>query len=87
MALAPQLPLFYDQLLVHGVARTRREAWILVAMSWVGGLAWSFQGSAQQGGERPARGLILLTIYAPAAILIGARYVRGRRGTPPSLAA
>jgi len=84
MALAPQLPLFYDQLLVHGVARTRREAWILVAMSWVGGLAWSIQGSAQQGGERPARGLILLTIYVPAAILIGARYVRGRRGTRES---
>jgi hypothetical protein len=72
MALAPQLPLFYDQLLVQGVARTPREAWILVATSWVGGLAWAIQGSSATG-ERPARILILATIYLPALILIGIR--------------
>lgn len=78
MALAPQLPLFYDQLLVHAVARTRREAWALVALGWAGGLAWALQGSPSGAGERPARTLILLTIYVPALVVVARRWYRER---------
>jgi hypothetical protein len=78
LAIAPQLPLFYDQLLVHAVARTRREAWILVVASWVGGLVWSFRNDPLAPGEYPARGLILATIYAPATILVALRQWKGR---------
>ena len=73
MALAPQLPLFYDQLLVHTVGRTRREVWLLVGAGWVGGLAWALQGTPAAGGERPATGLILATIYLPALVVVGWR--------------
>jgi hypothetical protein len=78
MAIAPQLPLFYDQLLVHSVARTRRDVCVLLATSWIGGLAWAFQGASPAGGEHPARVLILASIYAPAAILVVLRHIRVR---------
>jgi len=76
MAIAPQLPLFYDQLLVHAVARTRREAWLLVAAGWLGGLVWAFQGTPSAGGERPARTLILAAIYLPALVVVAWRHLR-----------
>jgi hypothetical protein len=80
MALAPQLPLFYDQLLVYAAARTRREAWVLVVAGWVGGLLWAFQGQGSDGGERPARGIILATVYLPALALIALRHLTRPRG-------
>lgn len=76
MALAPQLPLFYDQLLVHTVARSRREVWALVVSGWIGGLGWALQGTPAVGGERPARGLILASIYLPALAVIAWRHLR-----------
>jgi hypothetical protein len=79
MAVAPQLPLFYDQLLVQAVGRTRREVWVLVGAGWVGGLVWAFQGAPAAGGERPARILILITIYLPALGVVGWRNVRRSR--------
>jgi hypothetical protein len=79
MAVAPQLPLFYDQLLVHAVARTRREGLVLVGASWVGGIAWVSLGTPADGAERPARALILATIYVPALIVIATRHLAARR--------
>ena len=73
MAVAPQLPLFYDQLLVQTTARSRAELWMLVGCSWIGGLTWALEGSPNAGQERPATLLILLTIYLPALALIGWR--------------
>jgi len=81
MALAPQLPLFYDQLLVHTVGRTRREVWLLVAAGWVGGLAWAFAGTPKTG-ERPATGWILATIYLPALGVVAWRNIRRARARP-----
>jgi hypothetical protein len=78
LAIAPQLPLFYDQLLAHAVARTKREAWMLVVASWVGGVLWARQGSPSAPGEHPARGLILISIYVPATVLVALRHLRGR---------
>jgi len=83
LALVPQLPLFYDQLLVHSIARTRRETWILVVSSWIGGLLWARQGSADAPGEHPARGLILVSIFAPAAILVAVRHLSGSERLRP----
>jgi hypothetical protein len=82
MALAPQLPLFYDQLLVQAAARTRREVLVLVAASWVGGLTWAFQGSPNAGGERPATLIILLSVYLPALGVVAWRNVRRRPVSP-----
>lgn len=79
MAVAPQLALFYDQLIVHGVARTKREAGLLVVAGWIGGLVWAFQGQAADGGERPARGILLVTVYLPALMVIAMRHLSARR--------
>ena len=73
MALAPQLPLFYDQLVLQAVARTKRETAILVSLSWVGGLIWAFQGPTVPGRERPATLPILLTLYLPALLVVAWR--------------
>ena len=78
LAIAPQLPLFYDQFLVHGVAQTKREAWILVVASWIGGLLWARQAGPPGAGEHPARGLILASIYLPATVLVALRHLRPR---------
>jgi len=79
LAIAPQLPLFYDQLLAHSVARTKAEVWGLVGASWVGGLMWASQGPSPVAGEHPARGIILAMIYAPATVVVIARQIRARR--------
>jgi hypothetical protein len=75
MAVAPQLPLFYDQLVVHGVARTKRETWALVVAGWIGGLVWALQGQGTDGAERPARGILLASVYLPA---LGVLFLRHR---------
>jgi hypothetical protein len=79
MAVAPQLPLFYDQLMVQASATTRREMLLLVGASWLGGLAWAFQGSPNATGERPATLIILLTIYLPALGVVAWRNIKRRR--------
>jgi hypothetical protein len=79
MAVAPQLPLFYDQLLLQSVARTRRDTTILVGLSWIGGLIWAFQGPTSEGQERPATVLILLTAYVPALMIVAWRNLTRRR--------
>ena len=81
MAIAPQLPLFYDQLLVQAAATTRREVLVLVGASWVGGLAWAFQGPPNGAGERPATLLILLSVYVPALAVVAWRHLRRRATT------
>ena len=84
LAIAPQLPLFYDQLLVHGVARSKRDAWILVAAGWIGGVLWAVQGSGRDGGERPARGILLASVYLPALGVLAYRHLSARRRTDES---
>jgi hypothetical protein len=76
MAVAPQLPLFYDQLLVQAVARTRREVLVLVLASWLGGLTWAFQGSPNAGSARAPTLLILLSVYLPALGIVAWRNLR-----------
>jgi hypothetical protein len=82
MVVAPQLPLFYDQLLVQAAARTPREVLLLVGASWVGGLAWAFQGSPNAGSARAPTLLILLTIYLPALGVVAWRNLRRRLVSP-----
>jgi len=76
MAIAPQLPLFYDQLLVQAVARSRREVLVLVGASWLGGVAWIVEGSPNAGGPGSATFLILASIYLPALGIIVRRHLR-----------
>jgi len=81
MAIAPQLPLFYDQLLIQAAARTRREVLVLVGASWVGGLTWAFQGSPNAGSAQAPTLVILLTIYLPALGVIAWRHLARRPRT------
>jgi hypothetical protein len=83
MALAPQLPLFYDQLMVQAVARTGTEVAVLVAASWAGGLVWAFQGQPNVGHERPATIPILLSVYLPALAIVVWRNVSASRDRSP----
>jgi hypothetical protein len=70
VACLPQMPLFYDQLVLGAIARTRGEVWWVVTTGWIGGLLWAIQPAPAPGFERPARGLILAFIYLPAVALV-----------------
>ena len=52
---------------------------IILGASWLGGLAWAFQGSPNATGERPATLIILLTIYVPALGVVAWRNIKRRR--------
>jgi hypothetical protein len=83
MALVPQMALFYDQLLLHQTARTRREMLALVAAGWAGGLVWAIRSPGGNGVEQPAKTIILVSCYLPA-LLVVMRHALSRRDDSPA---
>lgn len=69
LSLVPQLPVFYDQLLLWLIPSTVWRSLALTALSWVGYLAWYpyHTSSAQNEIAFP---WMVFTIYLPALILL-----------------
>lgn len=69
MSLMPQLPVFYDSLLLWLIPSTTLRSLALSAASWVGYLAWS-PHSASSAQNEIAFPWLVFTIYAPALVLL-----------------
>lgn len=69
MALVPQLPVFYDQLLLWLVPSTLWRSFALSAASWVGYLAW-YPHHASSAQNEIAFPWMVFTIYLPALVLL-----------------
>ena len=69
MSVVPQLPVFYDQLLLWLIPSTIWRTLALSALSWVGYLAWYPHHTASTQNEI-AFPWMLFTIYAPALLLL-----------------
>jgi hypothetical protein len=80
LSLVPQLPVFYDQLLLWLVPSTMWRSLALSAMSWVGYLAWYPHHTSPQQNEI-ALPWVIFTVYLPALILL---LLLPAREEPPS---
>lgn len=69
LALVPQLPVFYDQLLLWLIPSTLRRAVLFSAVSWVGYLAW-YPHHASSAQNEIAFPWLVFTVYAPALVLL-----------------
>jgi hypothetical protein len=69
MALVPQLPVFYDALLLWLIPSTVWRSMALSAASWVGYLAW-YPHHASSAQNEIAFPWLVFTIYLPALILL-----------------
>ncbi len=69
LSIAPQLPVFYEQLPLWLVPSTKWRSMALTACSWIGYLAWYPQRMSPQQNEI-AFPLMLFTIYLPALLLL-----------------
>ena len=69
LALVPQLPVFYDQLLLWLVPSTLWRSLALSACSWVGYLLW-YPHHTSPAQNEIAFPYMVFTIYAPALVLL-----------------
>jgi hypothetical protein len=69
MSIVPQLPVFYDALILWLVPTTMWRTFFLSAVSWVGYLAW-FPHRASPLQNDIAFPWLVFTIYAPALLLL-----------------
>jgi hypothetical protein len=69
MSLMPQLPVFYDSLILWLIPSTLWRSLALSAMSWVGYLAW-YPHRASPDQNALAFPWLVFTIYAPALVLL-----------------
>lgn len=69
LAIAPQLPVWYEQLMLWLIPSTRWRSLALTACSWVGYLIWYPNRMSPQQNEI-AFPLMLFSIYAPALVLL-----------------
>jgi hypothetical protein len=69
MSLMPQLPVFYDSLILWLIPATLRQSMALTAISWIGYLAW-YPHRASPDQNQIAFPWLVFTIYAPALILL-----------------
>ena len=69
MSLIPQLPVFYDSLILWLIPSTVWRSFVLSAASWVGYLAWYPHHTSPQQNEYAFPWLVF-TIYLPALILL-----------------
>jgi hypothetical protein len=69
LSIAPQLPIFYDQLPLWLIPSTAWRSVLLSALSWVAWAIWypSSQLMTQFSAARP---LVLALIYAPALVML-----------------
>jgi hypothetical protein len=65
----PQLPVFYDSVILWLIPSTRWRALALSAVSWVGYLAW-YPSRASPDQNAIAFPWLVFTIYAPALVLL-----------------
>jgi hypothetical protein len=69
MSLMPQLPVFYDSVILWLIPSTVWRSLFLTAMSWIGYIAWlPYQASPHQ--NEIAFPWLVFTIYAPALLLL-----------------
>jgi hypothetical protein len=69
MSLMPQLPVFYDSLILWLIPSTLWRSLALSAVSWVGYLMW-YPSRASPAQNEIAFPWLVFTIYAPALILL-----------------
>ena len=69
MSLIPQLPVFYDSLILWLIPSTLWRSFALSAASWVGYLAW-YPHRASPAQNEIALPWLVFTIYAPALVLL-----------------
>lgn len=69
MSLIPQLPVFYDSLLLWLIPSTLWRSLALSAASWIGYLAW-YPHRASPAQNELAFPWLVFTIYAPALVLL-----------------
>ncbi len=69
LAIAPQLPVWYEQLMLWLIPSTRWRSLALTACSWVGYLLWYPDRMSPRQNEI-AFPLMLFSIYAPALVLL-----------------
>jgi hypothetical protein len=69
MSLIPQLPVFYDSLILWLIPSTLWRSFALSAASWVGYLAW-YPHHASPAQNEIAFPWLVFTIYAPALVLL-----------------
>jgi hypothetical protein len=69
LSLVPQLPVFYDQLLLWLIPSTVWRSLALSAISWVGYLAW-YPSHASSAQNLIAFPWMIFTLYAPALVLL-----------------
>jgi hypothetical protein len=69
MSLMPQLPVFYDSLILWLIPSTLWRSVALSAISWVGYLAW-YPSRASPAQNEIAFPWLVFTIYAPALVLL-----------------
>ena len=83
LSLVPQLPVFYDQLLLWLIPSSMWRSLALSAVSWIGYLAW-YPHHASSAQNEYAFPWMIFTLYAPALILLlllPAREPEGREST------
>ena len=69
MSLIPQLPVFYDSLILWLIPSTLWRSFALSAASWVGYLAW-YPHHASPAQNEIAFPWLVFTIYLPALVLL-----------------
>lgn len=69
LALVPQLPLFYDQLLLWLIPSTVWRSWLLSALSWVGWFMW-YPHRLETYQSAAARPWLLATVFLPALVML-----------------
>lgn len=69
MSLVPQLPVFYDQLLLWHIPSTMWRSLFLSAASWVGYLAW-YPSHTSPAQNEIAFPWMVFSLYAPALVLL-----------------
>jgi hypothetical protein len=70
MTLVPQVPWYYDQLLLALTARTERQSYFLAACSWAAYIAMHITKDVNSGAFVVIEPYITLGFYLPAAIVV-----------------
>jgi hypothetical protein len=70
MTLVPQVPWYYDQLLLGLTARTERQSYFLAACSWVAYIAMHVTKDVTRGAFVYLEPYISLGLYLPAALVV-----------------
>jgi hypothetical protein len=70
MTLVPQVPWYYDQLMLCLTARTERQSYFLAASSWIAYIAMHLTKDVTRGAFVYIEPYISLGLYLPAALIV-----------------